>query len=286
MHAPGFYPNETRTPQASPLSPSLLAALSRRGLARALGLLALLASEAQAGVVSIPQPELARRLGVSERTVRRHERDLAAADVLHVRRGGPRNRRELTLVALEHHPANASELSTVVPEFSTFSVETGHRRPDTAGRSERRGDGALQGSRAQRIPSERSSAERPRDFSTASWGFPRPGPGSTRPNWPGPSRAVDDRAEVLHTRLGMWPNTLREVVLLARDVCTNEGEARTLQYLANLERHSLQRASGERRGALGLGALRNRAARGGPSTAKSARQLWLRELFGTTEVRP
>lgn len=78
------------------------------------------------------------------------------------------------------------------------------------------------------------------------------------PEWKGPSEKVDERARELHRRLAMWPNTLREVVICARDLARLRGEDKALVYLDALERHCLLKA--RKPGGAALNALRKRTA--------------------------
>lgn len=101
------------------------------------------------------------------------------------------------------------------------------------------------------------------------------GRGTRMPDWAGPSQAVDERLQQLHTRLGIFDNCLRQAAIWARDICTARGEERTLKYLDALERHC---ARARRPGAMAYGALRRRTAQ---RDAKPAlRQHVLEELMG------
>lgn len=240
------------------VSPRLVRELAKRGMRHLVPLLLVLATEAEGRACSLSQPELAEKLSLHVSNVRRQERILEQLGVLRVVRGGPNNRR---LVVLENLDAQAvtngarraaSRPSEVVHDRSTDSphCEPEVVRPCAVSRAR---ETAHEECSHIRLARARAHAEEPLSDSSAREPAAAPfGPWATKsarataelracraPEWPGPSEAVDERVREAHRRLSMWPNTLRAVVIGARDHARKHGETRTLAYIEALERWCL-----------------------------------------------
>lgn len=224
------------------------------GLAHALPVLLIV--RAAGGTTETSQEDLAEIAGVSARTVRRWELELEAAGLVVIARRGRANRRRLSL------PGVVENVSATCGQPG----ETGHERPDTRDRTRetriiRNARACARAEETLRVSSTRGRARQLVELAEASKAIEPRGRLIARPaTWSNPTPNVDEAVEALHRRLGAWPNTLREFVLLARDLSLAWGEPATLDYLENLERWVERKAETWRRPGLVLGALRARVA--------------------------
>jgi hypothetical protein len=246
-------------------------------------LLLVLAAEARGLEVHLSQPELAARLGLSERALRRQELELERLDIVQVRRGVRANRRVLVLVSLAPVSALCPRARSPQPAVESCGEPRASGRPRPV--SPAAAPGRNKEPRARREDSLEKTSPRSSSFSlpasiarigaVAARVVSRlPGQGSRRPDWPGPSPAVDDAACALHEHLGMYPNTLREVCLLARDICIAQGELRAVGYIEALALHCSNDRRVRNPGGAALEALRQRAARASRVTAHHVQLEW------------
>jgi len=280
-------PERARSTPHSVAPRAVIRELAKRGLRHTIPLFLLLVAEADGRACRLAQWALAGKLETTERTVRRHEAELVKAGYIQVVHGGPRNRRMVVLLAAAPRETNAPAPTQVLHSIPQSAVGSGHGRP--VSRAPETGHAAPSHKEDRACPRARAETplsvkpERaPREPFARTWtarlaayvATAMPGSGSRMPEGPSPSPAVDDALQDLHEALGMWANTLRECGRHARAICGHEGEEAALTYLETLERWCL-RFPAERRGRLALGALRARAARGGPG----ARQATMDGLF-------
>lgn len=257
------------------ISKRLLRELAQRGLRHLGSLLLVLAAEAEGNACEITQAELAEMLCCDVRTVRRHEALLEQLGILRVVRSGRGNRRMVVLERLDAQlqpriPSLADEssdraadpnltgrqaseqldlfhnLPTASPQVAaacghpcpvSSARETGHETGvhiRLARDARARAEEPLSDSSARRPAAAPWSAWRSRDAVTVAARR-----ACNVPEWKSPSTEVDRIVLEWHTRLAMWPNTLRDVVTAGRDHCLKHGEARTLRYVDALARHCL-----------------------------------------------